>query len=317
MTFRIVATARSFCNTPGEHQDLLRAAGCELELRAPSHQLTADELRPLVAGVDGLILGLDRCDASVIAAANVLKVIARTGVGVDEVDLEAASARGIAVTITPGANSDAVAELTIGFIFALARSIPRVASAAARGEWLRPAAYEIGGKTLGVIGLGAIGRGVAKRALGLGLRVVGYDPIAGDVPDVERVSIPNLLAQSDIVSLHVPLTPETRNLIDAAALATMRDGAALINTARGGLVDEDALYAALKSGKLSGAAMDAFQTEPPVGSPLLTLDNFIAAPHIGANTREAALKMSLMAAQNCLAVLRGEPCPYIINLKNS
>jgi D-3-phosphoglycerate dehydrogenase len=313
MAFRIVATARSFCNTPGAHQDLLRAAGCDLALRAPAHPMNAEELRALVAGVDGLILGLDRCDAAVIAAADALKVISRVGVGVDEVDLAAARARGIAVTTTPGANSDAVAELTIGFMFALARQLPRVANAAARGVWLRPTGYELGGKTLGVVGLGAIGRGVARRAAALGMRVMGYDPIAPHVPEVTRTPLADLLAESDVVSLHVPLTPETRNLIDAAALAAMRDGAALINTARGGLVDEAALYTALKSGKLSGAAFDAFVDEPPEGSPLLTLENFIAAPHIGATTRESAFKMSLMAAENCLAVLRGEPCSYIVN----
>jgi D-3-phosphoglycerate dehydrogenase len=316
MTYRIVATARSFCNTPGAHHDYLRNHGCEVALRAAAHSLSADELRASVPGVDGLILGLDRCDASVIAAADALKVISRYGVGVDQVDLAAASRRGIAVTTTPGANSAAVAELTIGLIFALARHIPRVAAAAQRGEWLRPMGWELNGKTLGVVGLGAIGREVASRAAGLGMRVIGYDPIAGEIAGVERVSLPDLLQRADVVTLHVPLTPETANLINAESIAVMRDGAALINTARGGLVDEDALYDALTAGKLIGAAMDAFQHEPPDGSPLLRLDNFIAMPHLGATTRETTLKLSLLAAQNCVAVLRGEPCPYIINQKD-
>ncbi len=316
MTYRVVATARSFCSTPGAHHDYLRDHGCEVALRAAAHPLSADELRALVAGVDGLILGLDRCDASVIAAADALKVISRYGVGVDEVDLAAASRRGIAVTTTPGANSAAVAELTIGLMFALARHIPQVAAAARRGEWLRPMGWELSGKTLGVIGLGAIGREVVRRAAGLGMHIIGYDPIAGEIAGVGRVRLPDLLRQADVVTLHVPLTTETTNLIDADAIGLMRDSAALINTARGGLVDEEALYQALASGKLIGAAMDAFRQEPPAGSPLLQLDNFIAMPHLGATTRETTLKMSLMAAQNCVSVLRGEPCPYIINLKD-
>lgn len=316
MTFRVVATARSFCNTPGAHHSYLRDHGCEVALCAAAHPLSADELRALVSGVDGLILGLDRCDASVIDAADALKVISRYGVGVDEVDVAAASKRGIAVTTTPGANSAAVAELTIGLIFALARHIHRVAAAAQRGEWLRPMGWELNGKTLGVVGLGAIGREVIRRAAGLGMRIIGYDPIAGEVAGVERVSLPDLLRQADVVTLHIPLTPETATLINADTIGLMRDGAALINTARGGLVDEEALYHALALGKLIGAAMDAFQHEPPDGSPLLQLDNFIAMPHLGATTRETTLKMSLMAAQNCVAVLRGEPCAYIVNQKD-
>jgi D-3-phosphoglycerate dehydrogenase len=316
MTYRVVATARSFCNMPGAHHDYLREHGCIVELRAAAHPLSADELRAIVPGVDGLILGLDRCDESVIAAADRLKVISRCGVGVDEVDLAAASRRGIAVTTTTGANSVAVAELTIGLIFALARHIPRVAAAARRGEWLRPMGWELSGKTLGVVGLGAIGREVVKRAAGLEMQIIGSDPIAGEIAGVERVSLRDLLQRADVVTLHAPLTPETANLINAETIAIMRDGAALINTARGGLVDEDALYHALTSGKLIGAAMDAFQREPPDGSPLLGLDNFIAMPHLGATTRETTLKMSLMAAQNCVAVLRGEPCAHIVNQRD-
>ncbi len=312
MTFKVLATPRSFCNTEGAHHDYLRDSGCLVERRAGERPFHADELRALVVGYDGVILGLDACDASVIDAADSLRVISRYGAGVDQVDLEAASRRGIAVTNTPGANKVAVAELTIGLMFALARSLPQVAAAARIGTWKRGAGWELTGKTLGVVGLGEIGREVAARAHGLGMHVLGYDPY-NTVGDVARVDLPTLIERSDVITLHCALTPETRSLFDAARLAQMRKGAALINTARGGLVDETALYEALKNGQLAGAAADVFQNDPPTDSPLLGLENFIATPHIGATTRESVLHMALLAAQNLVAVLRGEPCPYIVN----
>lgn len=313
MAYRIIATARSFCNTPGAHLDYLASNGCELEKRASAHPLKAAELAELVPGCDGLILGLDHCDRSVIERADRLKVISRYGVGVDEVDLMAAAERGIAVTNTPGGNSSGVIELTIGLMFALARQIPQVASAAKQGQWLRSQGWELGGKTLGLIGLGAIGREVARRARALEMRVIGCDPFAPDTPGIERGDLAWVLSEADIVSLHAPLMPETANTINRETIAQMKDGAYLVNTARGGLVDEAALYDALKSGRLAGAAADVFQHDPPQDSPLFTLDNFIGTPHIGATTREAVLKTALMAAENLVAVLTGQPCPHIVN----
>jgi D-3-phosphoglycerate dehydrogenase / 2-oxoglutarate reductase len=313
MPYRVIATARSFCNTPGAHLDYLAAHGCELEKCASAHPLKADELADLVSGCDGLILGLDQCNRSVIERADKLKVISRYGVGVDEVDLEAASTYGIAVTNTPGGNASGVLELTIGLMFALARQIPQVASAAKQGQWLRSSGWELGGKTLGLIGLGAIGREVARRARALDMRVIGCDPFAGEVLGVERGDLAWVLGEADIVSLHAPLMPETANIINRETIALMKDGAYLVNTARGGLVDEGPLYEALKSGKLAGAAADVFQHDPPQNSPLFTLDNFIGTPHIGATTREAVLKTALMAAENLVAVLEGKSCPYIVN----
>lgn len=312
MVFRVVATARSFCNTPGAHHDYLRENGCDVLLQAATHPLSAAQLGDIVAGCNGLILGLDHCDRSVIQRADRLRVISRYGVGVDKVDLQAAAERGIAVTTTPGGNSNGVVELTIALLLALARSLPQLASAARAGVWLRPQGWEVAGKTLGLVGLGAIGREVARRALGLDMRVIAYDPFSGGVPGVENVTLAAALA-ADVVSLHCPLTPETANLINDETLAQMRDGAYLINTARGGLVDETALYDALKRGKLAGAAADVFKNDPPRDSPLLTLDNFIATPHIGATTRESVLRTALMAAQNLVAVLKGDPCACIVN----
>ena len=311
--FRVLVTARSFANTSGAHQDMLREGGCELDLRAPSHPYKAEQLRELIGGYDGVILGLDACDASVIERADQLKVISRYGVGVDAVDLQAAAAKGIAVTNTPGANMLGVSELTLGLLFALARQIPQVAAAAKGGAWTRPTGWELSSKQLGVVGFGAIGRDVGKKAVALGMKVLAYDPFwNGEMDGVENASLERVIAESDVITLHCSLTPETANLINTERIATMKDGAYVINTARGELVDEDALYNGLKSGKLAGAAIDAFRVEPPTGSPLLTLDNFIAIPHLGATTRESVQRMAMMASENLLAVLRGENCRYLV-----
>jgi D-3-phosphoglycerate dehydrogenase len=314
MPFRVIATARSFCNSEGPHHAFLRDNGCEVDRCAAEHPLRAEALREIISGCDGAILGLDICDASVIERADRLRVISRYGAGVDQVDLEAASRRGIAVTNTPGANKIAVAELCIGVMFALARNIPQVATAARSGIWKRSAGWELFGKTLGIIGLGEIGREVAARSQALGMYILAYDPFwKGEMNGVIKVDLLTLFQEADIVTLHCALTPETRNLVNAERIAQMRNGACVINTARGDLVDEEALYEALRAGRLAGAAADVFREDPPTHSPLLTLDSFIATPHIGATTRESVQRMSMMAARNVVAVLRGEPCEYVVN----
>jgi D-3-phosphoglycerate dehydrogenase len=314
MTVRVLVTARSFGNSAGPHHEYLRDNGCEVDLRAKPQPMTADELAEIIDGYEGAILGLDACDASVLERATKLRVISRYGSGVDSVDLDAASKRGIVVTNTPGANRIAVAELTIGLMFALARQIPQAAAAARAGEWKRAAGFELSGKTLGIIGLGMIGREVALRAHALGMVVLGYDPlITANVSGVTQVDLDALLHESHIVTLHCAATPETENLINAERLSQMRDGAYLINTARGALVNESDLLSALQSSKLAGAAADTLRSDPPTGSPLLALENFLYTPHIGATTHESVERVSLIAAQNLVAVLRGEPCPNIVN----
>ncbi len=316
--FRILVTARAFCATPGPHQDYLRANGCELVLDPPRQAYSAAELAARLADIDGVILGLDACDATVFERASALRTIARYGVGVDNIDRAAAARHGVIVTNTPGTNHIAVAELAIGLLFALARGIPRMNAQARTGTPTRLTGWELTGKTLGVIGFGAIGREVARRAHGLGMRVLAHDPwYTGDWEDAQPVDLPDLLCQARAVSLHCPLTPETASLLNARTLALLPDGAVVINTARGGLIDEDALYAELVSGRLGGAALDVFAHEPPASSPLLTLDNVIVTPHAGAATVEAVERTGLLAARNCLAVLRGEPCDFIVPFKGT
>jgi len=302
---RVVATARAFCAADGPHQALIRDAGLELVLAAGAAPLTAAELAALAVDADALLLGLDRCDASVFAAAPRLRVVSRFGAGVDTVDLEAAARHGVTVTNTPGANTVAVAELTLALALTLARDLPAAIAAARAGSWRRAQGWELDGKTLGLVGLGRIGRAVAQRAAAFGMRVIAHDPYAPDEPGVERVALADLWPTADVVSLHLGLDAHTRHLVDADVLRRMKPTAVLINASRGGLVDEAALADALRSGTIAGAAADAFDREPPTGSPLLELTSFVPTPHLGAATREAAQRMGLAAARNVVAVLSG------------
>ncbi len=243
---KLLITARAFRKSEGPHKELLRAAGYTLVESTNEQPLAGDELAQWLGDVDGAILGLDAVTEAALAAARRLRVISRFGVGVDAVDVAAATRHGVVVTITPGANSVAVAELALALLLALARSIPYHDRVAKAGQWSRVQGMELSGATLGLVGLGRIGREVAQRAAALGMQVLAYDPMlpaAGfaGLP-VTPCALNELLATSDAVSLHLPLTPATRNLIDAAALARMKPTAYLINTARGGLVDEQALY---------------------------------------------------------------------------
>lgn len=277
--------------------------------------LSSAQLATLLPGVDGFIAGLDAIDAAALAAADSLRVVARYGVGTDNVDLDAARARDIVVTNTPGANATAVAELTVALLLLLARPVLSAAAATRAGGWPRTSGLSLGGKTVGLVGFGAIGRAVAKLLTGFDCRLLTCDPWC----DLDRaaslgvavVEMGELLAAGDFVSLHAPVTPETRGMVDAAFLSRMKPGAALVNTARGELVDEAALYEALSSGQLRGAALDAFAVEPPGGdNPLLSLPTVIATPHMGAHTDGATTTMGRMALADCLAVLRGEEPIY-------
>ena len=314
MVFHVLATARSFCKTDGPHHEFLRENGCEVTLHPPVSPLSAPDLRRLIPGYEGLILGLDYCDATVLAASDRLRAISRYGSGVDRVDVEAATRQRIVVTTTPGVNRVAVAELAVGLMFSLARSIPQVVINTRSGVWERVQGWELYDKTLGIIGFGAIGREVATRAAALGMHVLAYDPFSTvDLPGVQPADLPGLLSEAHIVSLHCAVTPETEGLINAERIAQMRVGAYLVNTARGELVDEDALYAALQSGKLAGAASDVFRREPPEGNPLLTCDNFLATLHMGGTSRESTLRMAMMAAQNLVDALHRRPNAYVVN----
>ncbi len=283
-----------------------------------SRPLKAAELIPLVKDIDGYIAGLDEINEAVIQAAPRLRVIARYGVGVDRVDLKAATQRKIWVTNTPGANAAAVAELTLTFILALARQLWTVCEGTKRGEWPRTEALGLGEKTIGLIGFGAIGKEVAVRLKGFGCDLLVYDPYVevsrGEQWGVNIVPLDRLLSQADFVSLHTAVTPETAGMVNRDFLVRMKPGAFLINTARGELVDEPALAEAIRNGLLRGAALDCFSQEPPESNnPLLTFPQVIVTAHVGAHTDEAVNRMGWMALESCLTVLRGERPAYAVN----
>jgi D-3-phosphoglycerate dehydrogenase len=257
---------------------------------------------------------------SIIDAGTRLRAIGRAGIGVDNIDVAAATERGIVVFNTPDANATTTAELTLAHLLSLSRHLPQADCSVRRNEW-QPTRYsgvELAGKTIGIIGFGTIGRLVAERCTGLKMRVLAYDPfVAPEIVEqsaAEPTELDALLASSDYVTLHCPLTDKTRYLINAARLAAMKRGTRLVNCARGGLVDEAALVDALKSGHLAGAALDVFEKEPPRGSPLLTLDNIVLTPHLGASTEEAQQAVSLRIAQDVVKFLATGAAETAVNL---
>lgn len=246
-----------------------------------------------------------------------LKVISRYGAGYDRVDINAAKRRNIVVTNTPGVNSNSVADLAFALMLAVARRIPLLDKKVKEGNWPRVTGTEVYNKTLGIVGLGAIGKGVALRAKGFSMRVLAYDPYADKAFAEENgiflVSFDELVRQADYISLHLPLNEHTRNIISEDAISKMKRGAILVNTARGSLIDEVAAYNALVSGHLGGLGLDAFEKEPPEISPLFFLDNVVTTPHAGAHTAEAVAAMGILSVQNLINVLSGKPCPNIVN----
>ncbi len=311
----ILVTATSYGQHDAGLKSELEAAVGRVTYNETGRPLSSSQLAALLPGVDGYIAGLDSIDAAALAAADGLRVVARYGVGVDNVDLAAAVARGIVVTNTPGANARSVAELTVALLLLLARPVLRAAAETRAGGWPRLPGLSLAGKTVGLVGFGAIGRQTARLLAGFDCRLLAYDPLLNEATaaalGVRAAGLDELLATSDFVSLHAPVTPATRGMVDAAFLARMKPGAALVNTARGELVDEAALLDALANGRLRGAALDAFAAEPPGGdNPLLALPNVIATPHMGAHTDGATTVMGRMALADCLAVLRGEEPRY-------
>jgi D-3-phosphoglycerate dehydrogenase len=280
--------------------------------------LEGDELLSLLEGVDGYIAGLDYITSDIVKRIPPsLKVISRYGAGYDRVDLAACRERGVVVTNTPGANATAVCELAFGLILSAARNIPNLHQAVERGEWPRANGMELAGKTLGIVGLGAIGKKLALRASAFEMKVLAYDPwLDKDFADSHGIGIcdlDGLIESSDVISLHVPMNEKTYHLINRERIQKMRDGAIIINTARGGLIDEMAAAEAVKSGKLRGLGIDAFETEPLIESPLKGLPGVIFTPHTGAHTAEAISGMGTMAVQNLIDVLSGNPCKFIVN----
>jgi phosphoglycerate dehydrogenase-like enzyme len=314
-SYRVLVTPTSYAKYDRALITTLEAQVGEVITNRLGRPLTSDEVREQLAGVHGYIAGLDVIDAAALAHADSLRVISRYGVGMERVDLAAASEKSIVVTNTPAANATAVAELTIAFMLSLARQIPQLVRSLKQGQWTRANGVSLEGKIIGLLGFGAIGRTVAQRLNGWGCTLMASDPFStatvmesyGVVPADQTT----LLEKCDFVSLHLPVTDATKHLVNANFLAKMKRGSYLVNTARGELVDAAALLDALNSGQVAGAALDAFEEEPPIqGDALVAHPNVIGTPHIGANTDGAANRMGWMALNDCLAVLAGKPPLY-------
>ncbi len=288
----------------------------ELVFNGTGRPLTEDELIPMLEGWVGYLAGLDHITDKVIGSCPGLKVISRYGVGYERVDTASAKVHGVTVTNTPGANSEAVGELAMGLIIAAARKIPSLDRSTRSGGWLRSTGTELLGKKIGILGLGAIGRVTARCAMGFGMEVMAYDPyIDSDYcrcHGIEVKTFDEIISEADVISLHLPLTDETRHVISGDAFRAMKDGVILVNTSRGGIIDEDAALEALESGRIAGLCLDAFENEPPEDSPLFAYEQVIVTPHTGAHTKEATDGMADMAVRNLIAVLEGRECPYIV-----
>ena len=292
----VAVTSRSFSRHPVLRAELLEQYS-NVRFNDTGVELRGEELVSFLAGCEKAITGLEPIDDALLSRLPELRVVSKVGVGIDMIDLEALRRHGVRLGWARGTNANSVAELVIMFAIAALRHVPELDREVRQGIWRQPKGRLLSGRTVGIVGFGAVGRAVAELLRGFGCPVLAHDVIEhGDAPEhVRFAGLDQLLASSDIVSLHVALTDASRNLIDAAALARMGRDAVLINTARGGLVDEHALYDALVTGRLGAACLDVFAHEPPEGGPLLDLPNVFLTPHIGGSTEEAILAMGRAA----------------------
>jgi len=307
---KVLITTPTFARYSPSALQLLQNAGLEVIRTPQAVAAEADVLKCIDNDVVAIIAGLEQITKAVIASAPSLKVVAKHGIGVDNIDLDAAKARGIRVVNAPGTNAEAVADLVFGLMICTARRLPDAAARLRAGEWPRMIGRQVWGATLGIVGLGMIGKAVARRAHGFNMKVLAYDPYFDQEfarsNDIQQASLDEILTQSDFVTLHMPYSEETKNLISEKEFKKMKPSAFLINAARGGVVDEAALLQALSNKTILGAAIDAFSKEPPpVDSPFLNLPNVVCTPHMGAYTEEALQLTSEFAAKTVLEVLAG------------
>jgi len=307
--YRILVTPRSFGKNDPEPFRMLERAGFEIVRNPQGRILTREEMREAARDVDGIVVGVDPLDREVLEAAPKLKTVAKYGVGTDNIDMDYCRERGIRVTTTVGANAEAVADFALALMLAAARRIVPIDAGCRRLEWGKVTGVDLHRRTLGLVGMGMIGKGVARRARGFDMRILAYDMARDEAfareTGVEYVDdLRELASNADFISLHLPLTPSTHNLFNAELLSLMKPTAVLVNTARGGLIDEDALYDALKHKKIWGAGLDVFEQEPPENRKLLELDNLVIGSHTAASTFQAIENMGLMAATSLVDFFR-------------
>lgn len=319
MLFKVFSTSPTFGYYALEPLEYLKNHHCEVQLMPQGKRMNEEELIQSVGEWDGIIVGMEKITRRIIEASRKLRIIAMHGAGVDRIDIEAASERGIAVINAPGANSDAVADLAFGLFLSLARNIPHADRSVKGGEWPRLVGVLLNRKTLGIVGLGEIGKKVARRALGFDMRVLAYDIVKDEAFaqrwGVKYLSFEEVLAKSDFLSLHVPLSASTRRLIGEKELGLMKREAFLINISRGDIVDEEALEQALRARIIKGAALDVFSNEPPVGSPLLSLNNVVVTPHMGGYTYEALREIGMICARAIVDISENRQTELAVNAK--
>jgi D-3-phosphoglycerate dehydrogenase len=313
---KVLITAKSFLISP-EPMKILREAGCEAEYKDAVFPVNEGRLIEQVRKIDALVFGMEPVTRRLLDAAPNLKIIARPGVGYDTVDLAAASAKRVVVTIAPE-NNESVADFAFGLLLASARGIVKAIGNCRERRWERVTGAEVWNKTIAVVGLGRIGKGVAKRARGFDMRVLAVENCRDEQfaaqHGVEFVSLEEALRQADFVSLHTPLTPETANLMNVRTLAMMKPGSYLINTARGGLIDEEALVEAVRCEHLAGAAVDVLKEQGAnSSSPLIGVPGILVTPHMATYSREAQERVAISVAHSVVAALKGERPPYVVN----
>lgn len=317
MNLKVLSTSPTFGYYTREPVDYLVAHGATVDLLPLWKRPSEEELIKALEGYDAAIVGVEKMTARVLGAAKQLRAIAKHGAGVDNIDVKAASERGIVVMSAPGTNSEAVADLTFGLFLSLARRIPFADRSVRGGEWPRLVGFELFRKILGIVGLGEIGKRVARRARGFEMKVVAYDLVEdrafAEAWGITYLPLAEVLALSDFISIHVPSLPSTRKMIGEKELRQMKKEAFLVNISRGDIVDEEALYRALQEGRIQGAALDVFSTEPPSGSPLLGLENVVLTPHMGAYTYEALRETGMICAKGIVEFFQGRRPAHVVN----
>ncbi len=319
MSWNILATAGTIAGIGAKSADFMRKNGCKVTIAKPFRAQSAAELQRLLPGIQAVYAGPDEFSAELLASqeAAELRIISRWGVGFERIDVDAATAHGIVIAYTPGMLDEAVADYTFALLLGIARRIHTAHATMSAGEWAPQWGHDVHGKTLGIIGCGRIGTAVARRAAGFNLRVLACDPAPNEAAKnfgVEFVPLDSLLAQSDFVSLHAAVTPETKGLIGEAQLKQMKPNAHLINTGRGALVDEAALARALNDGGLAGAAVDAFVEEPlPAEHPFRTAKNLLLAPHQASFSNETGRKVSAACAEAIVDLMNGQRPKMVLN----
>ena len=317
MNFKVLSTSPTFGYYTPEPLEFLKSHGGVVDLVPQGKKMSEEELIHSIKDYDAMIVGVEKITEPMIQSTERLKIIAKHGAGVDNINVSAASGKRIVVISAPGANSDAVADLTMGLFLSLARKIPLADRSVREGGWPRIVGTQVSGKVLGIIGLGDIGKRVAKRASGFDMRIVAYDVVKDEAFarkwGMTYLPLEEVLAQSDFVSLHVPSTASTRHFIGERELRLMKKEAFLVNISRGDILDENALYRVLREGSIRGAALDVFPQEPPKESPVLTLDNVILTPHMGGYTYEALRETGMICVRGIVDLLEGRRPHFIVN----